>query len=282
VTRGGEDRLARDLPLDSHIHTDFSHDSDVPLALHAAAARERGIAEIAITDHLDFDTRDPNFKPDEYQRRCRAVREAADLWDGRPQIRFGVEITYEARLEADIRAYLATHAYDYTIGSVHVTERSPMREGEAAARWCAGKTVAEATAWYFDEVVGAARSGLFDTIGHLDFVKRYLVPHLSLSYTDQPEVYEPVLQALVDSGTALEVNSSGLRQPAQELYPGEGAVARFRALGGRRVTAGSDTHRIATFGFALADAYEVLERAGFEQLAFRRGAERVAVALRPS
>lgn len=282
MTAANHDRLARDLPLDSHLHTDFSHDSDVPLALYAAAAREHGIAEIAITDHLDFDSRDPNFKLEEYQRRHRAVRAAAERWDDRPQIRFGVEITYEARLEADIRAYLAGHAYDFVIGSVHVTERSPFRDGAGAARWFEGKTVEEATAWYFDDVIAAARSGLFDTIGHLDFVKRYLVPHLWLSYEDHPEAYQPVLRALVESGTALEVNSSGLRQQAQELYPGEGAVARFRALGGTRVTAGSDSHRIDSFGFALADAYRALELAGFEELLFRRGAGAVAVPLRPS
>jgi hypothetical protein len=43
------------------------------------------------------------------------------------------------------------------------------------------------------------------------------------------------------------------------------------------VTAGSDSHRIETFGFALGDAYALLERAGFEDLAFRRGGERVTV-----
>jgi len=273
------DRLGHDLPLDSHLHTDFSHDADVPIDAYAALARARGIAEIAITDHLDFDTRDPNFKLGEYERRRRTVRETAERWEGRPHIRFGAELTYEARLEPDIRAYLATHPYDYVIGSVHVSERSPLAGPGAAAGWCAGKTVAEASAWYFDDVLAAIRSGLFDTIGHLDFVKRYLMPHLRLGYTDDPEIYEPLLRALIESGTALEVNSSGLRQAADETYPGPGAVDRYRELGGTRIVAGSDAHRIDSFAFALADAYEVITHAGFEELTFRRGAERVAVPL---
>ena len=50
-----------DLPLDSHVHTDQSPDSDVPIDVYAAIAVERGIAELAITDHVDFDPRDPAF-----------------------------------------------------------------------------------------------------------------------------------------------------------------------------------------------------------------------------
>ena len=49
------DRQARDLPLDAHLHTDLSPDSAVPIDVYAAAAVERGIAEIAITDHVDFE-----------------------------------------------------------------------------------------------------------------------------------------------------------------------------------------------------------------------------------
>ena len=52
---------ARDLPLDSHLHTDLSPDSDVPIDIYAAQAVERGIAEIAVTDHIDFDPRVPSF-----------------------------------------------------------------------------------------------------------------------------------------------------------------------------------------------------------------------------
>src|ERR1035437_1969914 len=45
---------ASNLPLDAHLHTELSPDSMVPLELYAAQAAERGIPEIAITDHLDF------------------------------------------------------------------------------------------------------------------------------------------------------------------------------------------------------------------------------------
>ena len=104
------------------------------------------------------------------------------------------------------------------IGSVHVYEDSPFHASRVAA-WVAGRPLAEIVAPYFDEVLGAIRSGLFDTIGHLDFVKRYLIPHVTpADLAAAPELYEPLLEALVETGTALEVNTSGLRQaPRRDL-----------------------------------------------------------------
>jgi len=97
---------ARDLPLDAHLHTDLSPDADVPIDVHAAAAVECGIAELAITDHVDFDPRAPAFTYAEFGRRERSVREAAERWAGRVAIRFGVEITYERAREEEIRDHL--------------------------------------------------------------------------------------------------------------------------------------------------------------------------------
>ena len=270
----------RDLPLDAHVHTDLSPDSDVPIDDYARQAVERGIAEIAVTDHVDFVPGTPAFSFTTFEERERVVREAAERWapDG-VAIRFGVEITYDRDHEDDIRDHLARHAYDYVIGSVHVYADSPFHADRVAA-WTASRPLAEIVAPYFDEVHRAIRSGLFDTIGHLDFVKRYLVPHVSPDrLAAAPELYEPLLLALVETGTALEVNTSGLRQPAGETYPAAPIVERYRVLGGTAVVAGSDAHRSGSFTTGLEAGYGVVAAAGFGQLAFRRGGSRVAVTL---
>jgi histidinol-phosphatase (PHP family) len=271
---------ARDLPLDSHLHTDLSPDSDVPIDAYAVAAVERGVPEIAITDHVDFDPRYPAYAFSTFAERERTVREAAERWAGHGlAIRFGCELTYERRREADIRAHLAKHRYDYTIGSVHVGPDS-LYGTERVATWVAGRPLAEIVEPYFAEVEAAARSGLFDTLGHLDFVKRYVTPRIpAAEFGRAPELYEPILRALIESGTGLEVNTSGLRQSPGETYPAAWVVARFRELGGRAVTAGSDAHRADSFAFGLEEGYGIVATAGFRTLAFRRGGSRVDVAL---
>jgi len=202
---------ARDLPLDSHLHTNLSPDSRVPIDAYATQALERGIAEICITDHVDFEPGTPAYDFVPFDVRERTVREAAERWA--PQ---GVAI----------------------------------------------------------------RSGLFDTIGHLDFVKRYLIPHVTpTDLAAAPELYEPLLEALVETGTALEVNTSGLRQAPRETYPSESVVRRFGVLGGTGLSAGSDAHDERAFASGLEAGYRVALAAGARDLAFRRGGERVVVAL---
>ena len=272
------DRQARDLPLDAHLHTDLSPDSDVPIDSFARQAVDRGIAEIAITDHVDFRQGAPAYAFSTFELREHQVRDAAERWAGRGlAIRFGTELTYERAYEADIREHLRRHAYDFVIGSVHITADSPFVPSRVAG-WVAGRSLAEIVEPYYVEVEGAARSGLFDALGHLDFVKRYLAPLVTAAdLATAPELLDPILRALVESGTALEVNTSGLRQAPGETYPSAATVERFRELGGERVTIGSDAHRKDHFAFGLADGYDQVRAAGFEALWFRRGDEPVTV-----
>jgi histidinol-phosphatase (PHP family) len=270
-------------PLDAHLHTDQSPDSSVPIDVYAALAVEQGIPEICITDHVDFDPRDPAFEYSRYEDRDRVVRGAAERWAKQGvTIRFGAELTYNRRWEADVRAHLARYRYDYMIGSVHDWPESPYWPSRVRA-WVEGRSLDEVVAPYYAEIIAAARSGLFDTIGHLDVVKRYLHPYITAAHlAARPDLQEPALRAIVESGTALEVNSSGLRYPGAETYPSAAVVARYRELGGERVVVGSDAHARGSFAHRLGDAYGHLIEAGFDHLTFRRGAAAVQVEVPPS
>jgi histidinol-phosphatase (PHP family) len=276
--RAGVSEPGRNLPLDAHLHTDLSPDADVPVDVYAALALEQGIAEIAITDHVDFDARDPAWDYTSFEQRERTVRDAAERWAPRGvAIRFGAELTYNRAWEPDLRAHLARHRYDFTIGSVHDWADSPYVPSRVRT-WAGARGLEEALSPYLAEIAAAAGSGLFDTIGHLDVVRRYLSARFKAAEIyGAVELFEPALRALVDSGTALEVNSSGYRHPSGEPYPGPPLVARFRELGGEHVTAGSDAHRAHHFAVGLEAAYGVLAEAGFRELTFRRGGDRVAV-----
>lgn len=275
---------AHDLPLDTHLHTVYSPDAqpDALLDAYCALALDRGIGELAITDHVDFDPIAPAYAFSSFADRERDVRRAAERWaEHGLAVRFGVELTYERRYEDDIRDWLRRHPHDFTIGSVHSGPGS-VYEPDNVAAFLAGKTLAEATAPYFDEVVAAARSGLFDSLGHIDVVKRWLVPLvMPEQFAAQPELYEPALAALVETGMALELNASGLRQLPRETYPPAPVVARYLELGGRAVTIGSDTHRLGWFAYGLGEAYRLAASAGVEALAFRRGGDRVWLPMPP-
>jgi histidinol-phosphatase (PHP family) len=265
---------ARDFPIDTHMHTAFSHDSQVLLELYAAQAAELGIREIAITDHVDFMPGSPGYRYFDYDVRRKVLAEAAERWAGKVAIRHGVEITYESRYHDQVGEYMRTHPFDYSIGSVHAVSDSPYARPHVAT-FAAGKSVAEAVAPYFAEVEKAIRSGFFDTIGHLDQCKRWLRPWFApADFATIPESYEPLLRALVETGTTLEVNSSGLRYPERETYPAAWVVTRFREMGGERVTVGSDAHMPSSFAFGLEEAAEIVAAAGFDRLSLERAVDR--------
>ena len=140
------DRQARNLPLDAHLHSDLSPDSNVQIDVYAAAALERGIAELAITDHVDFEPGAPAFAYSTFADRERVVRQAAERWGPRGvSIRFGVELTYDRSWEREIRDHLARHAYDFTIGSVHDRVDSPYHPSRVRS-WVGGRSLAEVVA----------------------------------------------------------------------------------------------------------------------------------------
>jgi histidinol-phosphatase (PHP family) len=274
----GSEQQARNVPLDAHLHTDQSPDSSVPIDVYAAQAVERGIPEIAITDHVDFDPRDPAYEYSRFEDRERTVRDAAERWARQGVvIRFGAELTYNRRWEADVRDHLARYRYDYVIGSVHDWPESPYWPSRVRS-FIEGRSLDEILEPYYAEIVAAARTGLFDTIGHLDVVKRYLHPFITAAdLAERPDLQEPALLAIIESGAVLEVNSSGLRYPGAETYPSAAVVARYRELGGERVVVGSDAHSRGSFAARLDESYRHLAAAGFEALTFRRGADRVQI-----
>lgn len=269
---------AAPLPLDAHVHTDQSPDSRVPIDAYAALAIAQGLPELAITDHVDFDRRDPAYEYTRFADRERTVRDAADRWAGHGlTIRFGAEMTWNRSWEAEFRDHLRRHRYDYVIGSVHDWPESPYRRTDVGS-WIAGRTLDEIVAPYYNEVMAGVRAGVFDTIGHLDVVKRYLHPYVTAAQlAARPDLLEPVLRTLVDSGVALELNTSGLIYPGAETYPTAATVQRFRELGGTRVVAGSDAHRQESLAQRFDLAREILLDAGFDALSFRRGGDRVRV-----
>ena len=98
-----------------------------------------------------------------------------------------------------------------------------------------------------------------------------------MTYYD--DMIEQVLKILADSGKALELNTSGLRQKIQSTLPEERYVRRFRELGGELVTIGSDAHDPAALGTGILEGYDILRRAGFRYVAYYEHRRPVQTAL---
>ena len=79
------------------------------------------------------------------------------------------------------------------------------------------------------------------------------------------------LEAIASAGMALDVNTSGLRRPAREIYPSVRMLRRARSLG-IDITFGSDAHEPKLVGESFAEAVAQVRAAGYTQ--FRRYTQR--------
>jgi histidinol-phosphatase (PHP family) len=126
---------------------------------------------------------------------------------------------------------------------------------------------------YFEAATEAVRSGLFDIMAHPDLIKKYThVLTDPLPFAAYRETVEPYVDALLDTGVGMEVNTKGLRLPANEAYPStemlELYISKARALGVEPLlTLGSDAHEASEVGSGLAEAAAILRSLGVSRLA---------------
>ncbi len=260
--------------FDYHHHSECSVDSTTLMADVCRAAIARGVTEVAFTEHMDFIPEERNTGYFDYDRYMREIDRARAEFAGRVAVLAGVEIDYCPDLEDEIARWLTGKEFDFVVGSVHYVRGEGNISEPRALDFFRGRTVEEAYSVYFDLVLRSARTGLWDSLGHIDLIKRYGVDHYG---PFSPELFQPqidaILRTVIETGMALEINTSGRWQSPEDFYPTRDIIARYRGLGGSRLTVGSDSHSDSHVGLGIADAYGMVRELGFhtvEQFRKRR------------
>jgi histidinol-phosphatase (PHP family) len=272
--------------LDLHVHSTCSADGASSIAAYARHAAAMGLEEVGFCEHADFDPRDRSYG---YLDLARYDREMAAARAEVPGVRLhqGVEITYQASLEEEIRGWLAGRRWDYVVASVHLVDYDDgwamVSEPRAVEGYFAGHSQRQAYVPYFEELLRAARSGLGDVLGHFDLVKRYGTGHYGrFAPADFEEEIRSVLRAATEEGVGLEINTSGLRQAPGEPYPGLTVLGWYREMGGEILTLGSDAHDVQYLGYGLAEAVALARAAGFEAVTTFEGRRALRMELEPT
>jgi len=253
--------------IDLHIHSTCSADGGATIADYARRAQELGLVEVGLCEHADFDPRDRSYRTLDLARYDREIEAARAIAPG-VRLRQGVEITYQASLEAEIGAWLAGKRWDYVIASVHLVDYDDgwamVSEPSAVQAYFARHSQRQAYLPYFEELLRAVHSGLGDVLGHFDLVKRYGVAHYGrFEPASLAEEIRAVLRAAVEAGVGLEINASGLRQAPGEPYPGLAVLRWYRELGGEILTVGSDAHLVEHLAAGADQALALARAAGF-------------------
>jgi histidinol-phosphatase (PHP family) len=249
--------------VDYHMHLrngreQIAHDTSSVEAF-VEAARRAGVDEIGFTEHVYYFRQTRTLWTVPYQaERCvydlelyvEAVMQARER--GLP-VKLGLEVDYVPGREDETRRLLEPYPWDYLLGSVHFVDGLGI-DGEPRLLDAVG--VEEAWLRYFDALEAAARSRLFDSLSHPDLVKIF-------GERDDAFDYRPVVDAIAESGVAVEVSTAGLRKPVGELYPHPLFLAACREREAP-VTLGSDAHSPDVVGRDFDRACELLQSAGYE------------------
>jgi histidinol-phosphatase (PHP family) len=257
--------------LDYHVHTEFSVDCKIPMAVQCEAAIAAGVTEIAFTDHLDHEPTDPGYgyyRPDDF---FAAVERCREAYGDRLTVLAGVEIDFNERIASDVEAFVSRYSYDFIIGSVHYGEDGAIIFQD----YFHGREWDDVYRPYLERLKMAARTGWFDTLGHIDLPKRY-APIDKRTY--DPLRYKDGLQdlfrVLIEQKVAFEINTSGLRQTPKTSMPGPAIVRWYAEAGGELITTGSDSHAPQHIGSGIPETLNMLELCGITSLASFRNRKR--------
>jgi len=168
----------------------------------------------------------------------------------------GLEIGLTAAF-LPLNTSVADNDYDFILGSIHsvdgvdIYHDSSKMEAEAFCR---------RFLTYSLEMVEI--SGFFDSFAHIDYITRYYeAANKIFHYKNFPKEFDALLKALVDRDLALEINTARLgdNRAVGQLLP---IYKRFKELGGKYVTIGSDAHQLGALGRHYGKAVGLAAMAG--------------------
>ena len=236
------------------------------------AAGEARIGELGVSEHVyrfsaALEIWDHPFwrenAQDDLSSYCEFVR-SADL-------RLGIEMDFVPGREDRIANVLDAHDLDYVVGSVHFVGDVAV-DDDAYDVWRGGTDPDKLWQRYFEMIAEAARSGLYDVLAHPDLVK-YWGGQRPVPSRDPRFHYEPAIEAIAETGVAVEVSTAGLRKPIGEIYPAP-AFAEMCVDAGAAFALSSDAHVPEHIGYGYDDAVAAMRGWGISELATFEGRKR--------
>lgn len=253
------------LYFDSHIHTDNSPDGRFSASKMCEAAMEKGLDLITFCDHCEID----EFYSDNYD--TRTVKAFADYCEAKE--RFSDRLTVLAGIEIgqpDIDKdfadkIISAHKYDYVLASLHHPRgKMPDIKDIKYDKIDVYRFMED----YFSELYEIAKWDGCDALAHLTCPMRRIQGkyQINFDYSVIQEATDELLAEIIRQKKAVEINTSGLRQAVGRTMPDENILIRYRQLGGKYVTVGSDAHSTDDIGAGIKEGIEKARKCGFGQI----------------
>lgn len=258
---------------DYHIHTSYSPDSKMDSEEAVRAAMAKGVTDICFTEHMDLGhhmemyDRAPDFVGME--------ETISRLKEKYPEINIGkgIEAGYIPETAEQTAKVLKEQRFDYVLLSTHCVEGMDCGVPESKR----GQDKPTAYKRYLETVYASVTDDrlteYYDCVSHIGYIAKGLhYEDNTFPYEMFPELFDMILSEIIKRGKGIEVNTSGIDRGGHVL-PHPSIIRRYRELGGRMITIGSDAHRSQNVGAYIKDAVNIIAEAGFEEITLFKNRE---------
>lgn len=255
--------------FDTHVHTTFSSDSKMSVGEVLDFINKKDIG-IILTEHLDLNYPDESmFKLDidSYVKNSEKFKSNKLL--------VGIEIGFdEDTFVNECKRVEKSYDFDFVLGSTHIVEGIDLYEDEYYKNIHTNELYSIESVYdrYFNAMLRLIKiNPYFDSMAHIDYISRYAKRYHSdseIHYEQYSYIIDKILKELAEMNKAIEINTRRLN----EKGTGENLIKiykRFRELGGKFVTIGSDSHDKDSIAINFNKALEIADKSGLEPVYFK-------------
>lgn len=252
--------------IDGHIHCIHSADGVEDPRTVIEKAISLGMEYIAFTDHLDADNkyciRDLSGIPDlDIANHKTQILELKKEYSSQIFVGLGIEFGYIAEAQEEYRN-IAKMPFDVIINSVHLIEKDDCYD----MAFYDNRTKDEAYKAYLDAVLESIYAQYdYDIIGHIGYIARKApFEQTPIEYNQFKTQYDNIIAAIIEKDKSLEINSHS-KNTQSDFLPWLEIIKRYKELGGKKISFGSDAHRIERLAEKYDICCEAVKSVGFKE-----------------
>jgi histidinol-phosphatase (PHP family) len=247
--------------FDTHMHTEVSSDSKMKIEDAIRTANELNDLGIILTEHMDLNFPVPNefiFDVNNYFEKYDKYRSNKVL--------LGIEVGLRFDCVKENAEIAEKNSFDYVIGSIHFIDNIDIFQKE----YYANKTKKQAYDNYLNCMLENIKAyDCFDSLGHIDYISRYAYfEDKEIYYDEYRELIDEILKILIEKGKAIEINSRRLAERSAVINMIK-IYKRYKELGGKIVTIGSDAHKTEDIGKNFKIAKEIADECNLKTVYFK-------------
>ena len=241
--------------FDTHMHTEFSFDSNEKLENILTEAKRKNLGVIT-TEHKDLNNIELDgfpidFDAEEYFKRYKPFRSEHYL--------IGIEIGLDRDYIKELKSVQEAFEFDMVIGSLHTMNKNSL----SSRNYYKGRDYRE----FYRTYLAYAKEMVLDNpyinaLAHLDYPTRYS-GFPNLKYDEVKKEFDELFKVMLENEVSLELN---LKRPLEGdvLTSFRSIFTGYKDMGGEAITLASDAHIAEDIGRNFEDALRLMDDIGLE------------------